>query len=113
MYSAVVARSLEIATLRALGFGRVAVLVSVLFEAMALGVVGGLIGGGVAWLMFNGYQASTLNFMSFSQVAFEFAVTPALLTIGIVYALVLGFFAGLPPAIRAARMPIASALRQH
>ena len=113
MYSAVVARSLEIATLRALGFGRFAVLVSVLFEAMVLGAVGGLVGGGAAWLMFNGYQASTLNFMSFSQVAFEFAVTPALLTTGVVYALVLGFIAGLAPAIRAARMPIAAALRQH
>jgi len=113
MYSAVVARSLEIATLRALGFGRFAVLVSVLFEAMALGVIGGLLGGAAAWVMFNGYQASTLNFMSFSQVAFEFAVTPTLLTTGVVYALLLGLFAGLPPAIRAARLPIATALRQH
>jgi putative ABC transport system permease protein len=113
MYSAVVARSLEIATLRALGFSRFPVLVSVVLEAMLLGLAGGLLGGGAAWLMFNGYQASTLNFMSFSQVAFEFAVTPSLLVTGIVYALVLGFFAGLPPAIRAARLPIASALRQH
>jgi len=113
MYAAVAARSLEIATLRALGFGRFAVLASVLIEAMLLGLLGGVLGGAVAWLMFNGYQASTLNFMSFSQVAFEFAVTPALLVTGIVYALVLGFLAGLPPAFRAARLPIAAALRQH
>lgn len=111
MYSAVAARTLEIATLRALGFGRFPVVVSVLLEGMALGVVGGALGGGVAWLMFNGYQASTLNFMSFSQVAFEFAVTPSLMVTGIVYALILGFIGGLAPAVRAARLPIAAALR--
>lgn len=113
MYSAVVARTLEIATLRALGFGRGAVVVSVLLEAMTLGAVGALVGGAIAWLMFNGYQASTLNFASFSQVAFEFAVTSTLVAIGVTYSLVLGFLGGLAPAIRAARMPIATALRQH
>lgn len=113
MYTAVTARTLEIATLRALGFSRFAVLASVLIEAMLLGVAGGILGGAVAWLMFNGYQASTLNFVSFSQVAFQFAVTPELMVKGTVYALVLGFFGGLAPAIRAARMPIATALRQH
>jgi putative ABC transport system permease protein len=111
MYSAVAARTLEIATLRALGFGRFPVVVSVLLEGMLLGVVGGALGGAVAWLMFNGYQASTLNFMSFSQVAFEFAVTPSLMAQGLVYALVLGFVGGLAPAVRAARLPIAAALR--
>jgi putative ABC transport system permease protein len=69
------------------------------------------LGGAAAWLMFNGYQASTLNFMSFSQVAFEFAVTPSLMAQGIVYALVLGLVGGLAPAVRAARLPIAAALR--
>ena len=79
MYSAVAARTREIATLRALGFGGGPVVVSVLVESMLLALVGGLVGGAGAYLAFNGYQAATLNWSSFSQVTFAFAVTPAIL----------------------------------
>lgn len=112
MYTAVAARSREIATLRSLGFGRTAVLASVLVEGIVLGVIGGVIGAAIAYAAFNGYQASTLNFQSFSQVAFQFAVTPDLLVAGIVGALVMGLVGGILPGIRAARMPIAKALRE-
>jgi len=113
MYSAVSSRTLEIATLRALGFGRLPVLVSVMVEAMVLGMVGGVIGGIIAWLVFDGFQSSTLNFASFSQVAFQFAVTPLLLVQGTALALLLGLFGGFLPALRAAQLPIAAALRGH
>ena len=112
MYSAVSSRTREIATLRALGFGRLAVVVSILAEAMLLSIVGGVIGGGLAWAAFDGYQTATMNFQSFSQVAFAFAVTPSLLTQGLFYAMVMGLLGGLFPAIRAARMPVVTALRQ-
>ena len=112
MYTAVSDRSREIATLRALGFTPVAIVVSVMTEAMLLALAGGLIGGGIAWLLFNGFTVSTLNFSSFSQVVFAFAVTPGLLVQGIVIALIIGLVGGLAPAIRAARMPIVSALRE-
>lgn len=112
MYAAVSARTTEIATLRALGFGRLPIVVSVLVEALVLGLIGGLIGGVVAFIGFNGYQASTLNWSSFSQVTFAFAVTPALIVTGLVYALVMGFVGGLIPSWRAARMPITVALRE-
>jgi putative ABC transport system permease protein len=112
MYNAVASRSREIATLRALGFGSVPVVVSVLSEAVALSVIGGVIGGLIAWIAFDGYQTSTMNFQSFSQVAFAFAVTPSLLALALVYAILMGFFGGLLPAIRAARLPVVTALRQ-
>lgn len=112
MYTAVSARAGEIATLRALGFGRLPVIVSVLVEGMILGALGGILGGAAAWLFFNGYQASTLNFASFSVVSFAFAVTPGLLASGIKNALLLGLLGGILPALRAARMPIARALRE-
>ena len=112
MYSAVSARTREIATLRALGFGAAPVIVSVLVESLALALIGGVAGAGLAWLAFDGYQAATMNFQTFSQVTFAFAVTPPLLLTAIVIAAVLGLFGGLFPAIRAARMPIASALRE-
>jgi putative ABC transport system permease protein len=112
MYTAVATRTREIATLRALGFSTGPVLVSVLTEAMALGAIGGVIGGLAAYLGFNGYQTSTINFQTFSQVAFAFRVTPALLATGLVYALVMGLAGGLLPALRAARQPIPSALRE-
>lgn len=112
MYTAVASRVREIATLRALGFSRVPVVISVLLEAVLLGVVGGLLGGALAYLGFNGFQTSTLNWNSFSQVAFSFAVTPALLAQGIVYALSIGVVGGLLPAIRAANLPVATALRE-
>jgi putative ABC transport system permease protein len=112
MYSAVSSRTREIATLRALGFGRSPVVISVLIEALLLSLVGGLIGGGLAWLAFDGYQTATMNWQSFSQVAFAFAVTPALLARGLVYAMAMGLLGGLLPAIRAARMPVVTALRE-
>jgi putative ABC transport system permease protein len=112
MYTAVATRAREIATLRALGFNTFAVLVSVLVESMALALLGGLIGGLAAYVGFNGYQTSTINFQTFSQVAFAFRVTPSLLALGLIYAMVMGLIGGLLPAIRAARLPIASALRE-
>lgn len=111
MYSAVSARTREIATLRAIGFGAAPVIVSVLVESLILALVGGLVGAGLAWLAFDGYRAETMNFQTFSQVTFAFAVTPALLLVAVLTAAVLGLLGGLFPAIRAARLPIASALR--
>ena len=112
MYTAVATRAREIATLRALGFNTISVLVSVLAESLVLGLIGGVLGGVAAYLFFNGYQTSTMNFQTFSQVAFAFLVTPQLLAMGLFYALVMGLIGGLLPAIRAARLPIASALRE-
>jgi putative ABC transport system permease protein len=112
MYSAVAARTREIATLRALGFGGGAVVVSLMLESLALALAGGAIGGGLAYLAFNNFQTSTMNFQSFSQVTFAFQVTPALLARGIAWAALIGLIGGLFPAIRAARLPIASALRE-
>jgi putative ABC transport system permease protein len=112
MYSAVANRTREIATLRALGFGASPVVVSVMVEAILLSVVGGIIGGGLAWIAFDGYQTATMNWQSFSQVAFAFAVTPVLLLLGMLFAVIMGFFGGLFPAIRAARLPVVTALRQ-
>ena len=112
MYSAVANRTREIATLRALGFGSFPVVMSVMAEAGLLALIGGLIGGGLAWLAFDGYQTATMNWQSFSQVAFAFAVTPALLLQGLVYAVGIGLFAALLPAFRAARLPVVTALRQ-
>ena len=112
MYSAVAARTREIATLRALGFGGTPLVVSVLTESLLLSLLGGLIGGGLAYLAFDGYQTATMNWQSFSQVAFAFAVTPRLLIQGIVYAMVMGLIGGIFPAVRAARLPVVTALRE-
>ena len=112
MYSAVSTRTREIATLRALGFGATPVIASVLLEAVALGLLGGLLGGALVYFGLNGYQASTLNWASFSQITFAFTVTPALLVTGLVYSLILGFVGGLLPALRAARMPVTTGLRE-
>jgi putative ABC transport system permease protein len=112
MYTAVAARTREIATLRALGFGSSPVVVSVLVEAVLLSLVGGLLGGALAWAAFDGYQTATMNWQSFSQVAFAFRVTPSLLARGMLYAILMGLIGGLMPAIRAARMPVVTALRQ-
>jgi putative ABC transport system permease protein len=112
MYSAVSSRTREIATLRALGFGSGPVVVSVLAEASLLAVLGGLIGGALAWAAFDGYQTATMNWQSFSQVAFAFAVTPSLLMRALGYALLMGLLGALAPAIRAARLPVVTALRQ-
>ena len=112
MYAAVAARTREIATLRALGFGAAPVVASVLAEALLLGLFGGLLGALLAYFAFNGFQASTLNFQSFSQVTFAFRVTPALMAAGVAYALLLSLVGGLLPGIRAARMPVTLALRE-
>lgn len=112
MYSAVAARSREIATLRALGFKSGPVILSVLFESLVLALLGGLIGGGLAYLAFDGFRAATINFQSFSQIAFAFDVNATLLRNGIVYAMLIGLIGGLLPAIRAARLPVATALRE-
>jgi putative ABC transport system permease protein len=112
MYSAVSARTREIATLRALGFGRGAVIMALMIESLLLALIGGGLGAALAYLVFNNFHAATMNWQSFSQVAFAFAVTPALLVKGIAWALFIGLFGGLLPAVRAARLPIASALRE-
>jgi putative ABC transport system permease protein len=112
MYSAVASRTREIATLRALGFGASPVILSVMVESLALALIGGSIGALVAYLAFNGYQTSTINFDTFSQIAFAFKVTPKLLMAAITWAIALGLLGGIFPAIRAARLPIASALRE-
>lgn len=112
MYSAVAARTREIATLRALGFGSLPVVCSVLAESIVLALAGGALGALLAYAAFNGYSATTMNFQTFSQVTFAFAVTGPLLLQAILWAAVLGFIGGLFPAIRAARLPIAAGLRE-
>jgi putative ABC transport system permease protein len=112
MYTAVASRTREIATLRALGFGSIPVVLSVLAEAALLSLVGGLIGGLIAWAAFDGYETATMNFQSFSQIAFAFAVTPKLLSMALVYSLLMGLVGGMLPAIRAARLPVVTALRE-
>lgn len=112
MYASVSIRGKEIATLRALGFGPFSVLVSTMVESTLLALIGGVTGGVLAFVLFNGFQVSTLNGASFSQVVFDFAVTPDLLTQGLVAALIIGLVGGFFPAIRAARLPVAQALRE-
>jgi putative ABC transport system permease protein len=111
MYSAIASRQVEIATLRAIGFGGAPVVVSVMIEALLLALVGGAVGGALAYVYCDGASLSTLNFSTFSQVAFDFRVTPRLLGEGLGWALVIGAAGGLLPAVRAARLPVASALR--
>jgi putative ABC transport system permease protein len=112
MYSAVAARTREIATLRALGFGGGTVVVSVLFESLLVALAGGVCGAGLAYAAFNDFHTATMNWQSFSQVTFAFRVTPELLLRGLVWALSIGLVGGLLPALRAARLPIAAALRE-
>lgn len=111
MYSAVAARSAEIATLKALGFGPASVVVSFLAEAIVISLAGGVVGS-LAALPFNGFTAGTMNWSSFSYLAFSFRVTPAIVASGLVFSLVMGIIGGLPPAVRAARLPIIVALRE-
>src|ERR1700733_2373441 len=110
MYSAVAARGLEIATLRAIGFGALPVLLSVMIEALLLALIGGIIGASLAWLFFNGHSVSTLG-GAFAQVVFELTVTPTLIATGVIWACIIGLLGGLFPALRAARLPVAEALR--
>jgi putative ABC transport system permease protein len=111
MYTAIASRQVEIATLRAIGFGGLPVVVSVMIEALLLALIGGVIGGALAHVYCDGASLSTLNFNTFSQVAFSFRVTPGLLARGLTWALVIGFAGGVLPAIRAARLPVTTALR--
>jgi len=112
MYSSVAARTREIATLRALGFGSGAVVVSVMIESLAMAVFGGVLGAALAYITFNGLHTSTMNWNSFSQITFAFAVTPDLLAQGVVWAVLIGLLGGLFPALHGARLPIAAALRE-
>jgi putative ABC transport system permease protein len=112
MYSAVAARTTEIATLRALGFASLPVVVSVLVEAVLLGAVGAVIGGAIAWAALDGFQTSTLNFQMFSQVSFRFAVTPRLLWQALLCGVAMSLLGGALPAVRAARLPVIDALRE-
>jgi len=111
MYSAISARSLEIATLRAIGFGAGPVVVSVFVEALLLALAGALLGAGIAWFFFNGNAVSTTTGSSPSQLTFSLNVTPSLIALGVSCAIVIGFLGGLFPALRAARRPVALALR--
>lgn len=111
MYTAVATRTVEIATLRALGFGNGPVVISVVIEALALALLGGVLGAAITYAIFDGYTASTLSNVSFSQIAFDFAVTPELMRTGLIWALTLGMIGGILPAIRAAWLPITLALR--
>jgi len=110
MYAAVSARSVEIATLRALGFGPVPVVISVMVESLVLSLIGGAIGACLAFVLFNGYTASTMG-GTFSQVSFDFSVTTDLISRGILWSCLLGLIGGLFPAVSAARQPVTVALR--
>jgi putative ABC transport system permease protein len=112
MYSAVSARLREIATLRAIGFGPTAMVMSVLTEALLLAFIGGVIGAAIAWLFFNGHQVSTsAGGAAAGHLIFELSVSPALIATGILWAISIGLIGGLFPAVRAARLPVATALR--
>ena len=110
MYAAVAGRAREIATMRAIGFRGLPVVVAVMLETMLLALLGGMLGGALAWLVFNGYSVSTLG-SNFSQVMFQFKVSPELLWNGLKWALGIGLVGGLFPALRAARLPVTEALR--
>ena len=112
MYSSVSARGKEIATLRALGFSPFSILSATIVESAVLAMLGGILGGGLAWLFLNGYTVTTLNGASFSQVVFDFAVSLDLLAQGLIAAVIIGLVGGLFPAIRAVRIPVSAALRE-
>ncbi|MFH1175837.1 MAG: FtsX-like permease family protein [Acidobacteriota bacterium] len=111
MYSAVAERKREIATLRALGFGGASVVLSFVVESLLIAFVGGVVGC-LAVLPVNGLTTGTINWQTFSHLAFAFRITPGLLVYGLVFALLMGLVGGVPPALRAARRPVASALRE-
>jgi putative ABC transport system permease protein len=112
MFAAVAARAREIATLRAIGFPGLPVVVAVMLETMLLALIGGVIGGLLAYLLFNGYGASTMAAGSVGKLSFELSVSPELLWTGLKWALAIGFIGGLFPAVRAARLPVSTALRE-
>ncbi|MEO6800479.1 MAG: ABC transporter permease [Rhodanobacter sp.] len=110
MFAAVASRAREIATLRAIGFRGVPVVVSVMLETMLLALLGGVLGALVVWLVFNGYTTSTLS--GLTQLVFRFQVSSQLMWSGLKWALAIGFIGGLVPAVRAARLPVTTALRE-
>jgi putative ABC transport system permease protein len=110
MYAAVAERTREIATIRALGFGAGPVVGSFVVESLLISTLGGLVGC-LAVLPVNGLTTSTMNFQTFSHLAFAFRITPALLGLGLVFSVVMGLVGGMPPAIRAARLPVTVVLR--
>lgn len=110
MYAIVASRTREIGTLRALGFSRLSILSSFVMESVVLALLAGAIGCLLAMPM-NGFSTGTAQTQSFSEVAFSFQITPAIITIGMVFAGLMGLVGGLLPAVRAARMPITRALR--
>ena len=112
MFAAVASRAREIATLRAIGFRSLPVVVAVMLETMLLALIGGLVGGVLAWLIFNGYSASTLASGTVGKLSFELKVSASLLWVGLLWALAIGFIGGLFPAVRAARLPVTTALRE-
>jgi putative ABC transport system permease protein len=111
MYAAVATRGKEIATLRAIGFGGVPVLLSVMIEALLLALLGGVLGAAIAYVLFNNLSVSTLG-ENFTQVVFNFKITPELVTRGLVISVIIGMIGGLLPAIRAARLPVTAGLRE-
>jgi putative ABC transport system permease protein len=111
MYSSIAARSREIATIRALGFSEGSIIFSFLCESLFISFVGGIIGC-IAVIPINGYSTSTINWQTFSNIAFAFQVTPWLLCEGMLFALFMGLVGGIPPAVRAARLPVVVALRE-
>ena len=112
MYAAVAARGKEIATLRALGFGGLPVVVSVMTEALLLALAGGVLGALIAYALFNNLSVSTLG-QNFTQVVFDFKVTPQLVALGLIIAIIIGMIGGLMPALRAARLPVTVSLREQ
>ena len=112
MFAAVAARAREIATLRAIGFAGLPVVVAILLETMLLALAGGVLGGALAWLLFNGYAASTMAAGSVGKLSFELHVTAGVLWQGLKWALAIGLIGGLFPAVRAATMPVTAALRE-
>ncbi|MEO8231107.1 MAG: ABC transporter permease [Ignavibacteriota bacterium] len=110
MYSAVANRTIEIGTMRSLGFGRTSILIAFLFEAILTSLVGGIIGIAIASLL-QFFSISTLNFNSFSELAFSFALSPSIIISSLIFALVMGVLGGFLPSVRAARLNIVKALR--
>lgn len=110
MYAAVGTRSREIATLRAIGFGGFPVVLSIMIESLVLALVGGALGAALAYILFNNMAVSTLG-SNFTQVVFQFAVTPGLVVDGLIIAVAIGMLGGFFPALRAARQPVTTALR--
>jgi putative ABC transport system permease protein len=111
MYSTVSSRTREIATLRAIGFGAMSVVVSVFVEALLLALAGGICGGLLAWWLFNGHSVDTAGGATGGQLVFDLVVTPGLMALGVGWACLIGVVGGLFPAVRAARLPVATSLR--